>query len=145
DPAVAADLDLDPFGERVDAGDADAVEPAGDLVRGALFAELAARVEDGHDDLDGGLAVERGVLVLHRADGDAGAVVDDGAGAVGLDLDREGRRASGHALVDRVVDGFVDEVMEPGEPGVADVHAGALADRFEALEDLDLLLAVGGG
>jgi hypothetical protein len=142
DLAGAADLDLDPFGEGVDAGDADAVEAARDFVGRALFAELAAGVEDGHDDLDGGLAVEGGVLVAHGPDGDARAVVDDAARAVGLDLDGDGRGAAGHALVDGVVDGLVDEVVESGQPGVADVHARPLADRLKPLEDLDLVLGV---
>ena len=34
---------------------------------------------------------------------------------------------------------LVDEVMEASRPGGADVHAGPLADRLEALEDLDIL------
>ena len=45
----------------------------------------------------------------------------------------------GHRLVDRVVDDFVDEVVEAARPGVADEHAGALADGLQALEDLDVL------
>ena len=43
DPAVAPDLDDEPLRECVDDGDADAVEPAGDLV--SVAAELAAGVE----------------------------------------------------------------------------------------------------
>jgi len=42
DFAVAADLDLHPLAQRVDAGDADAVQAAGHLVVRAV--ELAARV-----------------------------------------------------------------------------------------------------
>ena len=49
-------------------------------------------------------------------------------------------------LVDRVVDDLVDHVMQAGAViGVADVHAGALAHRIEALEDLDRFRAVIGG
>ena len=49
----------------------------------------------------------------------------------------------GQRLVDRVVDDLVDHVVQPGAViGVADVHAGALAHRLEALEDLDALFVV---
>src|ERR1035437_6258595 len=50
--AVAPDLDLQPLAQRVDAGGADAVQAAGNLV--TLVVELAARVQDGQHDLDGG-------------------------------------------------------------------------------------------
>ena len=135
DLAVAADLDLEPVGEGVHAGDADAVEAAGDLV--AAVAELAAGVQDREDDLDGG-AVLGGVHV----DGDAAAVVAHGAGAVGVERDVDVRAEAGHGLVDRVVDDLVDAVVVAALEGVADVHGGALADGLHALEDLDLAGAV---
>ncbi len=50
--AVAPDVRHRPLGERVDDGDADAVQAARHLV--AALAELRACVEDGHDDLDRG-------------------------------------------------------------------------------------------
>ena len=43
---------------------------------------------------------------------------------------------AGHGLVDGVVDDLPDEVVEAARAGGADVHAGALADGLEALEDL---------
>ena len=135
DLAVAADLDLEPVGEGVHAGDADAVEAAGDLV--AAVAELAAGVQDREDDLDGG-AVLGGVHV----DGDAAAVVAHGAGAVGVERDVHVRAEAGHGLVDGVVDDLVDAVVVAALEGVADVHGGALADGLHALEDLDLAGAV---
>ena len=138
---VLVDLDLGPLAERVDALHADAVEAARDLVR--VVAELAARVDLGEDDLDGGAAVDLRVLVLHRAYGHAAAVVDHGARAVDADAHGDGRGEAGHDLVDGVVDALVDEVVEGVQPGAADVHAGALADRLEALEDLDRVGGVG--
>ena len=48
----------------------------------------------------------------------------------------------GHRLVDRVVDHLVDQVMQPAVGGVADVHAGPLADMFEVREVLQVLLGV---
>ena len=52
---------------------------------------------------------------------------------------------AGERLVDGVVDHLVDEVVEAARAGRADVHAGSLADRLEALEDGDVLGAVGLG
>ena len=74
---VALDLDAAVLGERVDGGDADAVQTAGALLV-AVAAELAARVQRGHHDLERGLL---GALRV-RLDGDAAAVVLDGDGAV---------------------------------------------------------------
>ena len=45
---------------------------------------------------------------------------------------------AGHGLVDGVVDDLVDEVVQAAGPGGPDVHAGALADGFEAFEHLDI-------
>ena len=61
DVAVAADLDVERLGQRVDDRDADAVQAAGHLVAAAV-AELAAGVQDGQHDLDG-----RPPLLLHRS------------------------------------------------------------------------------
>ncbi len=129
DRAVAGRFDAHPRGQRVDDADADAVQTAGHLVAAAT--ELPACVEDGVDDLQGVLA---GRML---ADRDAAAVVGDGDLAVHRDRDVDGRRLAGHRLVDRVVDDLPDEVVQATGVGRADVHARALADGFEALEDLD--------
>ena len=135
---VAADLDVELLRERVDDGDADAVQAAGDLVAAAV-AELAAGVEHGQHDLDRRLA-----LLLHRRDGDAAAVVDDGDRVVRVDRHVDAAAVAGERLVDGVVDDLVDQVMQPAHTGRADVHAGALAHGFEALEDGDVLGVVAG-
>ena len=78
DVPVAADLDLAPFGEEVDHGDADAVQTAGGLV-GPLL-ELAAELQHGHHALQRreaqvGMDLDRdaAAVVLHR---DRAVVVD---------------------------------------------------------------------
>ena len=136
DVALGVDLEVEALGERVDDRDADAVEAARDLVAAAV-AELAAGVEDGQHDLGGRLA-----LLLHDADRDAAAVVDDGDRVVRVDRDLDGVAVAGERLVDGVVDDLVDEVVKAADTGRADVHAGALADRFEPLEDGDVLRPV---
>ena len=138
DEAVAPDLDVEALGQRVDDRDADAVQAAGDLVAAAV-AELAAGVQHGQHDLD-----RRALLLLHDRDRDAAAVVGDGDRVVGVDRDRDVVAVAGQRLVDRVVDNLVDEVVQAARPGRADVHARALADRLEALEDGDVLGVVTG-
>ena len=56
------------------------------------------------------------------------------------------RGVAGERLVDRVVDDLVDHVMQArAVVGVADIHAGTLAHRIEALQDLDGFRAIIGG
>ena len=106
DVAVAADLGVEPLGQRVDDRHADAVQTAGDLVAAAL-AELAAGVQHRQHDLEGRLA-----LLLHGRDRDAGAAVDDRDRVVGMDRDLDGVVTAGQRLVNRVVNNLVDEVMQ---------------------------------
>ena len=129
--SVAADLDDEPLAQGVDAGNADAVEAAGDLVVRAV--ELAAGMERRQDDLDGGALLRR-----VQVDGNAAPVVRDGARAVGVDRDLDMAAVASQRLVDRVVDHLVDQVVEAPRAGVADVHRGALADRLHAFQDLDV-------
>ena len=131
--AVAMDLDVEATRQRVHDRRTDAVEAAGDLV--ALTAELPARVEHGHDHLGRRLALVLGVVV----DRHASAVVDHAASAVGQQDDVDPRAVARHGFVDGVVDDLVDEVVQTRRAGRSDVHPGPLPDRFEALENGDVL------
>ena len=134
------DLDLGPLAERVHALHADAVQSTRDLVR--VVAELSARMHLSEDDLDRGATIDRRVLVAHQIDGHAAAIVDDRAGSIDANTNRDRGGVAGHDFVDGVVDTLVDEVMEGAESGSTDIHAGALADRLESLENLDRLRGV---
>ena len=79
-----------------------------------------------------------------RIDRNTAAVVVDTAPAVGQQGDPDTGAEPRHGLVDGVVDDFPDEVMETRQTGGSDVHTGALADRIEALENLDVFGAVVG-
>ena len=138
--AVAPDGEVEPFGERVDDADADAVEAAGDLVGIVVgrVLELTAGVELGHDDLG-----RRHALLGVDAGRDAAAVVLDRDRAVGVQLDEDAVAMAGERLVDRIVRNLEHHVVKArAVVGVADVHAGALAHRIEALEDLDAVGAI---
>ena len=45
-------------------------------------------------------------------------------------------------FVDRVVNDFVDEMMQTALRRTADIHTRTFADGFESFEDLDLIRAV---
>ena len=49
---------------------------------------------------------------------------------------------TGQRFVDGVVDDLGDEMMQAALGGVADVHSGAFANRFESFENLDGLGAI---
>ena len=136
DLAVLMDLDLQPLGEGVDHAGAHAVEAAGDLI--AAAAEFSAGVEDGENYLQGG---EAGLgLDIY---GDAAAVVGDGDGVALVDGNGDLIAEAGQGLVDGVVYDLIDQVMQAGLAGGADIHTGALADGLQALQDLDLAAAIG--
>ena len=71
--AFAADGQAQPFGKRIDAGHAHAVQAAGNLV--AVLVELAAGVQIGEGDF-GGRALGFVLVVELDAGGDAAAVVE---------------------------------------------------------------------
>ncbi len=131
--ATAVDFEQDVLRQRVHDRHADAVQPTRHLV--APAAELAARVQRGHDDLGRRLPFVLRVLV----DRDTAAVVGDAHTAVGEQRHVDPGAHARHGLVDRVVDDLPHEVMEAGGAGRTDVHAGPFADRIEALENLDVL------
>ena len=95
-------------------------------------------MKHGEGDLGGGLLL-RGV----HARRDAPAVVHHRDAAVDVDRDLDRFAEPGHVLVDAVVHRFVHQVVEAFGAGAPDIHGGALADGFEALQHLDLLGAVG--
>ena len=90
-------------------------------------------MELGHDDLGG-----RHAFALVDVGRNAAAVVAHGAGTVGIERYRDFLGEARQRLVDRVIDDFVDHVMQArAVVGVADIHARPLAHGIEPLEHLD--------
>jgi hypothetical protein len=105
DFAVAPDFEIEPVGERVDNGDADTVQAAGNFVGIAI--ELSTGVKDGHHDFGGGLLF-RGVHVH----GNSAAVVNHGDAVIVVDRHVDFIAEAGHRFVDGVIDYFPDEVVQ---------------------------------
>src|SRR5207302_3670669 len=118
---------FEPIGERVDNGDADAVETAGNFVRVAV--EFSAGMENGENNFSSG-ALLGGVHV----DGNAAAVVDDGDGIVFVNGDVYFVRVASHRFVDGIVHDFPDEVMQTHFAGRADIHGRTQAHGFKTAE-----------
>ena len=145
--AVAPDPQQELARQRVDHGDADAVQAARHLV--GILVEFSAGMQLGHDDLG-----RRDAFAVH-VDGNAAAVVAHRDRAVGVEHDLHRGGVAGQRLVDGVVDDLVDHVMQArAVVGVADIHARPLAHGIEALQDPDRfsaifdgngMLSVGGG
>jgi hypothetical protein len=128
--------DLHPRRERVDAGDADAVKAAGDLI--VLLIELAPSVQLRHDELEG-----RDALFRVDAYGDAPAVILDANDVVLLQDDEDIRASALEGLVDGIVDDLVDEMVKAVDAGRPDVHAGPLTDCLETFQYLDAVRGIG--
>jgi hypothetical protein len=133
---VAEDLGGEVLGEGVHAGDADAVQTAGDLV--GVLVELAARVQHGHDDLQGGA-----FLLRMHVGGNAAPVVEHADGVAFQYLDFDIVAESGEGLVDGVVHHLVHQVVQTAVAYVADIHGGTLPHGLKSFQNLDITRTIG--
>ena len=106
------------------------MQTAGHRIR--LAVELAPGVQGGQHHLDRGTVLHR--VVVHR---DAAAVVGDPDPAVGEQGHIDTVGVAGQRLVNRVVYNLLNEVMQAALSRRADVHAGALADGLQPLQNRD--------
>ena len=107
------------------------MQAAGDLV--AAAAELAAGVQHGQRHVDRRHAPRPGAVSVGMPRPLSSTRTPPSARRV----DHDAVAVAGQRLVDGVVDDLPDQVVQAALAGGADVHAGALADRLEALEHLD--------
>ena len=133
---TARHFDLELLRERIDHGNADAVQSARGLVGAAV--ELAARVQLGHDDF------ERGDLRKFRVrvDRHAAPVVEHAQIAALLERDLDEGGVAGDRLVHRIVDHFGKEMMERVRIGPAHIHARPPAHRLQPPRALRSMAAV---
>ncbi len=135
---ASRDLDLEPRGEGVHYGNADAVQAARGLVD--LGVEFAAGMQRAHDDFERGLFREFRMGV----DGDAAAIVGHGEEAVGGQFDLDEGRMARQRLVHGIVDHLGEQMMQRLFVGAADIHAGPAAHRLQAFQHLDVGSGVAG-
>ena len=133
---AVAYLGFEPVGQCVYNRRADAVQAAGNLVARAV--ELAACVQHGQNDLE-----RRNAHLRMDAARDAASVIRNADDVALFDRDLDVRAVACERLVDRVINDLIHQMMQTARRGRTDVHTGALADGFQSLEDLDLVLVVG--
>ena len=131
DLPLAHDLDLEPGGEGVDALGTDAVETARVLVR--PLAELTAGMQVGQNEFEG-----RDLELGMDLNGNASAIIADRDRSIGVNRHLDARAVARQMFVDRVIEHLKDAVVQTPLIGIADVHAGAFANRLKALQFVDL-------
>ena len=77
-----------------------------------------------------------------RVDRNATPVIDNGDGVVDMNRDVDLIGVARKGLVNRVVNNFIDEVVEACWASRADVHGRTLADGLKAFKHLDLIGSV---
>jgi hypothetical protein len=90
-------------------------------------------MQNGEDDLHGRLLLNR-VFV----DRNAATVVNHADGSVGLHIDLNVVTVASQSFVNRVVHDLVNKVVQSPGTGRPNVHAGAFANGFEALKNLNV-------
>ena len=137
DMPVARNLYLAPFRQEIHDRHAHAVEAAGGLV--GPFLKLATKLEHRHHSLErGDVAVHFfGELRMpfHR---NTSAVVFDRHAAVHIHRHAHSLGIASHAFIDRVVDDFVDKMVQAAGCIVADVHAKTLPHMLPIREVLEV-------
>ena len=129
--AVARDLGLEPFRERVCALRADAVQSARILV--CALSEFSARVQIRQHQLN------RGHLPFRmNVDRNAAAVVAHRDRSVDVDDHFDLCAKSCEMFVDRVIENFVNQVMQSAFVRISNKHSRPFADCFETFELVDL-------
>ncbi len=127
----ARDLDLELLRQRIDDGDADAVQAARRLVGAAV--ELSARMQHRHDDFERRFFRKLRV----RIDRHAAAVVQNAEPPALLERNLDEGRVARDRLVHGIVDHLGEQVVQRIDVRPADIHAGPPPHRLEPLEHLD--------
>ncbi len=104
--AVALYPNLENFGQSIYHRNPNAVQPARHLV--ATLVELAAGVQNRHRQLD-----SRNLFGGMNVDRYAAPVVDNGYRVIGVNRRSNAVGITSQRLVDRVVDDFINEMMQP--------------------------------
>ncbi len=135
DCAIAPDGDLQAGAQRIGDRYPHPMQSTGKTVGATgLLVELATGMQPREDDLD-----HRHLLLRMQADRNAAPIVLDGDRPVEFHSHRDLATGTGKRLVGRVVDHLLHQVQRAVGAGV---HARALPDRLESLENADRGFAV---
>ena len=130
--SIAPDFEIEFFAQGVNAGNADTVQASGNFIGRRV--ELAAGMQLSEHHLCGGNLF---AVNVHHVDGNTAAVVDHGNRVVEMNGYFNGVAIAGERFVDRVVDNFVNQMVQANLAGRTDVHRGTFAHGFHPAEDFD--------
>ena len=111
------------------------MQATGDLV--TFAAELATGVQHGQADLH-----SRAMQLGMNAHRETAAIVPNLAGAVLVQDDLDMGAVARQRFVNGIIHDLINAVMQPTIIRGADVHAGALANSFQAFQHLNLVFIV---
>ena len=133
--ATGIDLHFQCFRQCIHHRHTDTVQPTGNLV--GMVIELAAGVQTGHDDFKG-----RNVFGFMNANRYTAPVVFHTDAVIRVNDDFDKGTVAGHGFVDAVIHHLIDQVMQPCHVDIPDIHGRTLANRFQPLQDLDVIFVV---
>jgi len=131
DGSVLPDRGFELRRQGVNTRDTDAVKTAGNLV--GVLVKLTPRVEGRHNHFEG--AAFFGRVDIHR---DTASVIPNRNRTILVNGHDDGITVPGEGFVNRVIDDFIDQVMQSSDANIADVHGGAFANSFQSFEDLNI-------
>ncbi len=95
----------------------------------AVLVKFAAGMQGGHDHFGGGFPFL--FVQVHR---DAAAIVVDHDRIIEADGYVDVIAKTAHGLIDRIIHDFINQVMQSGGAGAADVHGWTDPDRLQPLQ-----------
>ena len=118
--------DFQPLRKRIDDRSAYAVQPAGHLVSPA--AKFASCMQDCKNNF---YCRNSGFLIDPNRN--STTVVNDRNRIVRIDADINGIADASQRFVYRIIDNFIDQMMQSFGRGTADIHSWSFPNRFQAL------------
>ena len=135
---VTKNRQLKPLGQGINNRNANPVQSARDLVR--IIIKFTAGMQLRHDHFGC-----RNALFSVNINRNAPAIISDRHRPILIQLYLDNVTMPGKRLINRIIDNLIDHVMQPGAIiGVANIHAGALANSVQTAQHLNRICAISG-
>jgi hypothetical protein len=126
--AFAVNVGLQPLTEGVDNTDANSMQPSCDFVRFVI--KFSTSVKSGKNNLQGTY-----VSLFMEFNRNAPAVILDGTGAIGVDVDDYIVTITCEGLIDGIIQDLIDQMVQPIKAAVANIHIRSFTYRVNTAED----------
>ncbi len=133
--SLAADRNLQPFGKRIDDRSSHSMESAGYLISSA--AEFSARVQDCEYHLHCRLS-----RFMIDPGWDPSPVIFHCDGIICMNRHLDVSAVPGKRLINGIIHDLIYQMMKSFDGYIINVHAGSFPDRFESLQNLDLVRTI---